>query len=129
MKSAPRSFSSTGKISRSALIAGAILAAVTAATAVVVAHEGGGDERASAVDAGRRVLAAAQAWQTANSEGCPTITQLVEDGQLEKSERTDDPWGNRYRIVCDGTHAVVRSAGPDKHPGTPDDVTITRDES
>jgi hypothetical protein len=119
-----RSFSSAGKVSKGALTLGGALAALAAVTAVVVAHAGTGDEHAVAIDAGRRVLAAVESWQTENSDGCPTITQLVDDGRLEEDARTDDPWGNRYRIVCEGVHATVRSAGPDRRPGTPDDVKI-----
>ena len=70
MKSAPRSFSSTGKISRSALIAAAVLVGVTAATAVVVAQRGRSNERTSAVDAGRRA-GSGSSMASANAEGCP----------------------------------------------------------
>jgi hypothetical protein len=128
MKTSARSFSSAGKVSRSALIAGALLAAAFAVTGVVVAHAGTGDERTAAIDAGRQVLSAAEAWKSENADGCPTITQLMEDGALDKDVRTDDPWGNRYRIVCDGAHASVHSAGPDRRAGTPDDVSIERDD-
>ncbi len=122
-----RSFSNTGKISRGALFFGGALAALGAVTAVVVAHAGTKDDRAAAVDTGRQVLAAVASWQTENADGCPTITQLMEDGRLDRDARTDDPWGNRYRIVCDGLHAAVRSAGPDRRPGTADDLTIRDD--
>jgi len=128
MKAPPRSFSSTGKVSRTALIAGGVLAALSAITAVVMAHAGTGDAHTAAVDVGRQVLTAVEAWQSENAEGCPTITQLMEDGQLDKDLRTDDPWGNRYRIVCEGAHASVHSAGPDRRPGTPDDVSIEHDD-
>ena len=129
MKAPARSFSSAGKISRGAVMTAAVLAVLAAVTAVVVARAGTGDEHTGAIDAGRRVQAAAEAWQSENSDGCPSITQLVEEGRLESDAPTDDPWGNRYRIVCEGAHATVRSAGPDRRPGTPDDVTIGRGDS
>jgi general secretion pathway protein G len=122
-----RSFSNAGKVSRGALLVGGALAMLSGVSAVVVAHAGTTDEHAVAIDAGRHVLAAVASWQTANSDGCPTITELVEAGQLDRDARTDDPWGNRYRIVCEGVHAAVRSAGPDRRSGTPDDVTIRDD--
>jgi hypothetical protein len=123
-----RSFSSAGKISRSALFAGAGVTALAAVTVVVMARAGTQDERAVAVDAGRHVLSAAQSWKASNSAGCPTITELVESGELDLAARTDDAWGNRFRIVCDGVHAGVRSAGPDGRLDTPDDLRIDRDD-
>jgi hypothetical protein len=123
-----RSFSSAGKISRSALFAGAGVTALVAVTVVVMARAGTQDEHTVAVDAGRHVLSAAQSWKTSNSDGCPTISELVESGELDEGARTDDPWGNRFRIVCDGVHATVRSAGPDGRLGTPDDLRLDRDD-
>ena len=122
-----RSFSSIGKMSRSAVIGGVALAALSAVTAVVVARAGTVDARASAADAGRRVLGAAEAWQSESPEGCPSITELMEAGYLDSDARTDDSWGNRFRIVCAGGHLVVRSAGPDGRAGTPDDLSVGRD--
>jgi hypothetical protein len=122
--SAPRSFSSVGLISHRSLVVGAVLAAVTAATAVVVAHTGAADAPGAAVDAARQVLAATEAWQTAHGDGCPTLSELVDDGRLDRDARTDDAWGNRFRIVCDGPHTTVRSAGPDRRAGTADDLSI-----
>lgn len=122
-----RTFTSAGIVSRGAVLLGAALAALAAVTAVVVAQAGSGDEKVVAVDSGRHVIAAAEGWLSENASGCPTITQLVDDGRLESDARTDDPWGNRFRIVCEGAHARVRSAGPDRRAGTPDDLAISRD--
>jgi hypothetical protein len=125
-KSRPRSFSSAGKVSRGALAAGAALFALSAVTAVVVARAGTVDPATLAGESGRRILGAAEAWQSENPVGCPSITALVDAGYLSADARTDDPWGGRFRIVCDARTASVRSAGPDAHFGTKDDVTIGR---
>jgi hypothetical protein len=124
--SRPRSFSSAGRISRRTLTVGAVLSGVTALTAVVVAHTEAGEAPGVAVDAARQVLAATEAWQTEHGDGCPTLSELVEDGRLDSDARTDDAWGNRFRIICDGPRATVRSAGPDGRAGTPDDLKIER---
>jgi hypothetical protein len=122
----PRSFSSAGKISRRTLTVVAVLTGVTALTAVVVAHTEAGEAPGVAIDAARQVLAATEAWQTEHGDGCPTLSELVEDGRLDSDARTDDAWGNRFRIICDGPRTTVRSAGPDGRAGTPDDLKVER---
>jgi hypothetical protein len=123
-KSQPRSFSSAGKVSRVALGTGALLVALSAVTAGVVARAGTVDPATAAGESARRVLGTVEAWQSENPVGCPSITALVESGYLSRDARTDDAWGNRFRIVCDARAASIHSAGPDKRFGTKDDVTI-----
>ena len=36
----------------------------------------------------------------------------------------DDPWGNRYRLVCEGKRWRVVSNGPDGVPNTADDIGV-----
>jgi hypothetical protein len=119
-----RTFSSFGKVSRPALTAAGALTALFAVSAFVVAHAGAKEMPGETVDAARQLLSAAEGWQTEHADGCPTISQLVEDGKLDESDRTDDAWGNRFRIICDGSTTSVRSAGPDRRPGTPDDMNV-----
>jgi len=55
---------------------------------------------------------------------CPTIEQMLARGQLGKLPR--DSWGTPLTLECpskEGKDPVdVSSAGPDKKPGTPDDI-------
>ena len=37
-----------------------------------------------------------------------------------------DPWGNRYRLVCEGKRWRVVSNGPDGVPNTADDISFER---
>lgn len=75
----------------------------------------------------RRIAAAADAWREHNGElGCPTVSRLMEDGNLERAAPSDDPWGGRYRIECNDSATKVRSAGRDKRLRTDDDVTAER---
>ncbi|MGZ3475800.1 MAG: hypothetical protein ACXWUG_17310 [Polyangiales bacterium] len=53
---------------------------------------------------------------------CPTIADLQKDKLLAPDQRTSDPWGHPYEIVCTPTDYVVRSAGPDGIPGNADDI-------
>lgn len=124
-KQRARTFSSFGKVSRTTVIVGAGFAALLAASAVVVSYAGAEEMPGQSVDAARQLLSAAEGWQSEHAEGCPTISQLVEDGKLSASDRTDDAWGNRFRIVCDGASTSVRSAGPDRRPGTADDMNVS----
>jgi hypothetical protein len=119
-----RTFSSFGKVSRTALIGAGAVAGLLALTAVVAARASTADAPGASVDAARHVLSAAESWQGDHGDGCPTISQLIEDGQLEETIRTDDAWGNRFRIVCEGADLKVHSAGPDRRAGTADDVSI-----
>ena len=38
----------------------------------------------------------------------------------------DDPWGNRYRLECEGKRWCVVSNGPDGVPNTEDDISFER---
>lgn len=85
-----------------------------------------GASAAHADEALRRAVplrAALEGWQGENARGCPTVSELVEERYLARQAVVEDPWGGRYRIVCDGAAAVV-SAGPDRVPATDDDVIL-----
>jgi general secretion pathway protein G len=69
-----------------------------------------------------RIRSAIQLYQHDHSDQCPTIDQLVADGQLDRSASTNDPWGHAFAIACDGDNITVQSAGPDGRPGTADDI-------
>lgn len=53
---------------------------------------------------------------------CPTMADLTRERILSTSTRTDDPWGEPFRITCVADEIVVWSTGPDRRPGTADDV-------
>jgi general secretion pathway protein G len=58
--------------------------------------------------------------------GCPKgIDDLIAQGELSKND-LKDPWGTPYTYRCPGTidpdGADIISAGPDKQPGTEDDI-------
>ncbi|HVU02350.1 MAG TPA: hypothetical protein VHE30_11390 [Polyangiaceae bacterium] len=122
--SAPRTFSTVGKISRKSLVVTTALAAVSGLAFAVVASTNAAEAPGAGVDAARQLLAATRSWQAEHGEGCPTISELVEDGRLGEKDRVEDSFGNRFRIICDGARPVVRSAGPDHKAGTKDDLSI-----
>jgi hypothetical protein len=70
---------------------------------------------------------AVQQWQAANNEtSCPTISQLMQDKQLDTGQNTNDPWGNAYSFNCTDDEITVLSMGPDKKKGTKDDIAIPK---
>lgn len=82
------------------------------------------DRETATVDA-RRVLIAAQSWREQSAAaGCPTLTLLKRDGSLEADARTDDAWGERFRVVCTGEATRVVSPGRDGKLRTDDDVVV-----
>jgi type II secretory pathway pseudopilin PulG len=64
-------------------------------------------------------------WATTGADGCPTVGQLLVDGELDKSKATKaDAWQEPWRIRCEDADAVVISKGPDKQPDTEDDIRV-----
>ena len=59
-----------------------------------------------------------------NPGGCPTAQQLKADGELDRSSKIEDPWGQPYTIACEGTEVIVRSAGPDGQENSDDDIVV-----
>lgn len=84
------------------------------------------ESQIKAATTGARVIrGAAQNWQMTN-DGCPTISQLIQDKQLDKAQDTNDPWGGDYTIVCTDDDIVVSSDGADKKKGSADDVSVPK---
>jgi general secretion pathway protein G len=76
----------------------------------------------------RVIRTAVNQWQMAENEygTCPTVSQLVQDKQLDAGQETNDPWGQAFTITCADDEVVVSSAGPDKKAGTKDDISIPK---
>ena len=71
-------------------------------------------------------IANAAAANMGTSSACPKgIEELIAQGDLTKSQMKD-PWGTPFTFRCPGIKdpdgVDVSSAGPDKQPGTPDDI-------
>jgi hypothetical protein len=67
-------------------------------------------------------------WQLPENEygECPSVSQLVEDKQLDAGQTTVDPWGQEYEVTCGDDEVVVSSPGPDKKKGNNDDIIIPK---
>jgi general secretion pathway protein G len=69
------------------------------------------------------VRSAVEGYMMANTTNdCPTIDELLEQGELRRGSRTTDPWNNAFKIECTRDGADVTSAGPDGEWGSDDDI-------
>jgi general secretion pathway protein G len=108
------------------MIVVAIIAMVMGAVAVVAIPKMKEAQISTCKSAVRTVRSAVQQWQLSNNDysSCPTVSQLVQDKQLDAGQATTDPWGGDFAIKCEGEDVVVSSNGPDKKPDSPDDIVI-----
>jgi len=68
------------------------------------------------------VRQAVELYQSDSDAGeCPQVKDLVDAKKLP-ANKTDDPWGKPYKVLCDEGEIHVVSLGKDGQEGTPDDV-------
>lgn len=110
------------------MIVVAIIAMVAGGVAVVAMPKMKEAQIKSAETGARVVRNAVNQWQlTENEYGtCPTVSQLIQDKQLDAGQNTEDPWGESYTITCADDEVVVSSTGPDKKKGNNDDIIIPK---
>lgn len=84
----------------------------------------GQDPRALTARSSAALAAAVATWHedAGRDGGCPTPSQLVHEGYLDRDTSLDDEWGGRFRVSCTNGQLAVLSAGPDGREGTGDDV-------
>lgn len=110
------------------MIVVAIIAMVTGGVAVIAIPRMREAQVQQAETGARVIRSAVSQWQLAENEygECPTVSQLVEDKQLDSGQNTTDPWGQDYTITCADDEVIVSSTGPDKKKGTADDIVIPK---
>jgi general secretion pathway protein G len=57
-----------------------------------------------------------------NGNDCPTMEELIENGDISRNQNHKDPWDHDFQISCEGREPEVHSAGPDGNFGTDDDI-------
>ncbi len=68
---------------------------------------------------------AAETWRGAQgSDACPTPQAVIAGGALDPAAQVVDPWGTPFVIACTDDETTVTSFGPDRLPGTSDDIQI-----
>lgn len=110
------------------MIVVAIIAMVAGGVAVVAIPKMKEAQITQAATGARVIRSAVSQWQLSENEysECPTVSQLVEDKQLDSGQNTQDPWGQDFAISCADDEVIVSSAGPDKKVGSKDDITIPK---
>ena len=109
------------------LIVVAILAMVAGGVAVFALPKFRESQIKQAETGARVIRQAVQQWQAANNEtSCPTVSQLVQEKQLDSAQNTNDPFGQAYILSCSEDDVTVISQGPDKKKGTKDDISVPK---
>ena len=109
------------------LIVVAILAMVAGGVAVFALPRFQDSQKKTAEAGARTIRMAVQQWQAANNEtSCPTVSQLIQDKQLDSGQNTNDPWGQGYSLNCTDDEVTVISNGPDKKKGSKDDIAVPK---
>jgi len=110
------------------LAAGA-LALVGVASSFFYTSQASASETDAAFRDAQRIRNAVVEWRSDNQQGCPTLSQLMQEHRLDRKAQTEDPWGQRFRVECGGDEISVVSAGRDGKSGTADDVRVPKSRS
>jgi general secretion pathway protein G len=109
------------------LIVVAIIAMVAGGVAVFALPKYKEAQIKNAETGARIVRTAVQQWQAANNETtCPTMSQLVQEKQLDPGQSTNDSWNQPYTLTCTDDEVIISSNGPDKKKGTKDDIVVPK---
>ncbi len=75
----------------------------------------------------REIRNAVNRWRgSKGGTDCPTISQLVQDKEIDSASKIDDAWGSAYKITCTEDDVFVVSPGPDKKEGSADDISVPK---
>ena len=109
------------------LIVVAIIAMIASGVAVFALPKYKEAQIKNAETGARIVRTAVQQWQAANNEtSCPTISQLVQEKQLDPGQSTNDSWNQPFSLNCTDDEVIISSNGPDKKKGTKDDIIVPK---
>ena len=108
------------------MLAVGLLSVLGIGLAAFLWSSGDARELDAAVTSAQRIREAGLKWRADNQRGCPTLSQLQHERKLASEARTDDPWGQRYRVDCRADDIVVVSPGRDGKLGTEDDVRVPK---
>jgi hypothetical protein len=82
------------------------------------------DDWASFERDGAPILDAAVSWREQHGKlGCPTVSQLIQDGFLDKSAQQG---GRRFRLLCSADEVHLEKLGDDGHAISEDPLRLNR---
>ena len=109
------------------LIVVAILSMIAAGVTVAVLPKMNQASVSTTETNAREIRNAIQRWRgLRGGSDCPTISQLVQDKEIDSGSKIDDAWGVPFKIVCTEDDVIVTSSGPDKKEGTKDDIIVPK---
>ena len=109
------------------LIVVAIMALIASGVAFSILPKYKEAQKSTAEHSARVLRQAIQDWQRLQNEStCPSMSQLVEGKELDSASKQDDPWGMPWILSCTEDEVYVQSSGPDKKPGTADDISVPK---
>jgi general secretion pathway protein G len=105
------------------MIVVAIMAVISGSAVLLVFPEFKKARIKTAYTTATQIKTAAEAYMEIDSTTgtCPTIAELVSAKKLD-GKKTDDPWGQPFRIKCEESELRVFSSGNDRKENTPDDI-------
>ncbi len=109
------------------LIVVAILSMISAGVVVAVLPKMKEASIKTTENNAREIRSAVQRWRgLRGGTDCPTISQLVQDKEIDSASKTEDAWNNPFKIACSEDDVVVTSPGPDKKDNTTDDIMVPK---
>ena len=109
------------------LIVVAILSLIAAGVSVAVLPKFKETQIKTAQTNALEIRNAVNRWRAARGGSeCPTVSQLVQDKEIDSASKVDDPWGSQYKIQCVEDETIVTSPGPDKKENTKDDIVVPK---
>jgi prepilin-type N-terminal cleavage/methylation domain-containing protein len=106
------------------IVAIAIIGMISAAVSVAIYKQNQHAKLSLTSSNAETIRNGAKLWGT-DHDGCPTLTQLVSDGALDRSKSLkNDAWQEPWRIQCREGEVSVASNGPDKTADTEDDIVV-----
>jgi len=107
------------------LIVVAIMSLISAGVTVAVLPKFRSAQVDTATGNAREIRNAANRWRASHGgTDCPTVSQLIQDKEIDSASKVDDPWGVAFKILCNEDDTTVSSSGPDKKEGTKDDIVV-----
>ena len=107
------------------LIVVAIIALISAGVALAAIKFFDSSRVRTAATNARTIRGAVKTWWIEHDQAeCPGVDELIRAGTLDRDSTRVDPWGETWRVECAERDVTVISTGPDRKPGTPDDILI-----
>lgn len=109
------------------LIVVAILSMISAGVVVAVLPKMKEASIKTTENNAREIRSAVQRWRgLRGGTDCPTISQLVQDKEIDSASKTEDAWNSPFKIACSEDDVIVSSPGPDKKDNSADDIMVPK---